>query len=297
MEKGSRSLKPPRFSYESPATVNEVVELLSSHGSRSKVLAGGQSLIPLLSFRLARPDVLIGLERIPDLDHVLSEENKVTIGALVRHRSVELDEDLTSRCHMIGDAMGALGHVAIRNRGTVGGSLAHADPAAEWPAVALALDGVISVLGPNGTRSIPAEEFFEGYMSTALEPDELVTELRLSLPPPGAGSSLQEMALRHGDFAQAGAGVVLTASNGKIETARVTLLGVGPTPLRARHVENALVGETPDQLIFERVSKLAHDVMQPLGDVHADAEYKRHIGTVMIRRALERAHGRMSSVM
>lgn len=272
------------------------MQLLSSHGSTARILAGGQSLLPLLSFRLVQTDVLIDLKSVPGLDYVSHEDGSVRIGALTRHRTVEHAQALISKCQMIGDAMAVLGHVAIRNQGTVGGSLAHADPAAEWPALALALEGQMTVLGPKGFRSMSADGFFEGYMTTALEPDEMLTELKLRLPGPGSGSSFQELAYRHGDFAQAGAGAVLTVVDGTIEVARVVLLGVGPTPLRATAVEDALIGRQPDPTLFERACKLAHDVMEPFGDVHASADYKRHVATVMLRRALEIAYQRSSGL-
>ncbi|MPZ53292.1 MAG: xanthine dehydrogenase family protein subunit M [Acidimicrobiia bacterium] len=290
-------MKPARFSYEVPETVEEAVSLLGEHGYEAKLLAGGQSLIPLLSFRMARPAVLVDVNRVQGLDFVEWESDGVRIGALARHRVLETDPELTTRCPMAAEALALVGHVAIRNRGTVAGSMAHADPAAEWPLVALVLGGVFTVVGPVGERQVPASEFFRGFMTTVLEPDEMITELRLDMPRNGSGSAFLEFARRHGDYAQAGAGsIVQLDGSGRVSDARVGLLGVGTTPIRASAVEEALVGVTPTETDLVELSQLAGESMAPLDDVHADADYKRHLGTVMVRRTLETALQRAREV-
>jgi aerobic carbon-monoxide dehydrogenase medium subunit len=233
--------------------------------------------------------VILDINRVVGLDYVRREGDLVRLGAMTRHRDVELDEDVCSRCPMIRDAMAVLGHVAIRNRGTVGGSLAHADPSAEWPALAIALDAECTVLGASGVRTIPAGQFFQGFMTTALAPGEMLVEMSFRLPPPASGSAFVEIARRHGDFAQAGAGAVLTVDGGQISHARVALLGLGSTPRRAIGAEEALIGERPTDDLLEEVAGMAAESMEPFDDVHAGAGYKRQVGMVVVRRALTAA--------
>jgi carbon-monoxide dehydrogenase medium subunit len=273
-----------------------VIQALDNLGPDAKILAGGQSLVPLLSFRLARPKVIIDINRVPDLGYVRREGDLVRLGALTRHRDVELDPDLGSVCPMISDAMTVLGHVAIRNRGTVGGSLAHADPSAEWPALALALDAACTLIGRSGSRTLQARSLFQGFMTTAIGPGEMLAEVRFRLPPPGSGSAFVEVARRHGDFAQAGAGVILTVEGVQITHARIALLGLGSTPLRASAAEEALVGERPSEGLFASIAGLAAESMEPFDDVHASSEYKRQVGTVVVRRALTSALARSQVV-
>jgi carbon-monoxide dehydrogenase medium subunit len=286
-------VKPAPFEYFAPDSVEEVVSLLAEHGDEAKVLAGGQSLIPLLALRLASPTVLIDLNRVAGLDYMDGGGDVLKIGALTRHRAVEKLPGLAARCPMLADAVGLVGHVAIRNRGTVVGSMAHADPAAEWPALALALDGEFDVVGPDGARTIPADSFFVTYLTSALEPEELVTEVRLSLPDGGAGSSFVELARRHGDFAVAGAGAMLRLSGGgTIEDARIVLIGVAATAIRVREAEQSLVGRdaTPDA--FEEAAEMVRGLIDPTGDIHGSSEYRQEIATVLTRRALLSAAAR-----
>lgn len=285
-------MKPPKFSYEAATSLGEAVELLQHHGPDAKVLAGGQSLIPLMSFRLVRPAALVDLNRIPDLDHVRWDGDVLRIGALARHRDVETDPQLPERCPMIVEALAVVGHVAIRNRGTVVGSMAHADPAAEWPTIAVMLDAELDVVGPAGTRTVAAEDFFEGFMTSAVAPDEVVAEVRLPIPASAGASAFREFARRHGDYAQAGAGAMLELTGGAIASARIGLLGVGMTPIRAREAEALLAGREPGAEAFREAAEAAGAVMEPLDDVHADAGYKRDVGMVMVERALAAAHAR-----
>jgi len=286
-------LKPAPFEYFAPESVDEVVSLLAEHGDEAKVLAGGQSLIPLLALRLASPTVLIDLNRVTALDYLDTGGNVLKIGALTRHRAVEKMSDLARRCPMLSDAVELVGHVAIRNRGTVVGSMAHADPAAEWPALALALDGEFDVVGPSGTRTIPADSFFVTYLTSALEPEELVTEVRLTLPNSATGSSFVELARRHGDFAVAGAGAMLRLSETRtIEEARIVLIGVAATALRARDAEQSLLGREANPDAFEDAAEIVRGVIDPSGDIHGSAEFRREIGKVLTRRALTSAAAR-----
>jgi aerobic carbon-monoxide dehydrogenase medium subunit len=285
-------VKPPRFSYEAPASVDEAVSLLTEHGPEAKVLAGGQSLIPLLSFRLVRPSALIDLNRIASLDYVRWDGDTVRIGAVARHRALELDPRLADRCPMILEALGLVGHVAIRNRGTVAGSMAHADPAAEWPVIAAMLDAEFDVVGPDGTRTLGADDFFLGFMTSALQPDEILVEVRITLPASSASSAFREFARRHGDYAQAGAGAMIDVDGGEVRSARIGLLGLGMTPIRARAAEESIIGRPAGPEAFRDAAEAAAEVMEPLDDVHADAVYKRDVGRVMVERALAAAHER-----
>lgn len=286
-------MKPAPFDYYSPDSVDEVVSLLAEHGDEAKVLAGGQSLIPLLAFRLASPSVIVDLNRVTGADHLETSGDVWRLGALTRHRAVEKLPDLASRCSMISDAIGLIGHVAIRNRGTVVGSMVHADPAAEWPAIALALDAELDAVGPNGKRTIPADSFFLTYLTSTVEPDEMVTELRLRIPTGTVGSSFLELARRHGDFAIAGVGALLKLSrSGTIEDARITLMGVAPTAVRVAEAEQALVGHQPGEEAFVGAAETVGRSIDPSGDIHGSAEYRRGITKVLTRRALASAADR-----
>ena len=265
-------MKPPPFDYLAPASLEEAVAALAEHGDEAKVIAGGQSLVPLLAFRLARPSLLVDINRVPGLDGVELENGTLTVGALARERDVELTPGLRERCPMVVEAIEQIGHVAIRNRGTVGGSLAHADPAAEWTALALALDGEVELIGPGGVRTMPASDFLVSYFTTALAADEILTRVRLRIPGGRSGSCFLELARRHGDFAIVGVGALVTLdADGSIADARLGLIGVGQTAVRATAAEAA-----------------ASD-LHPNGDIHASADYRRHVADVLVRRALDTA--------
>lgn len=286
-------MKPSRFEYFAPETVEEVVSLLEQYGDEGKILAGGQSLIPLLALRLAIPEVVIDINRVSELDYMKDEEGAIRVGALTRQRAIEKHDRLIERCQILGEAVGVVGHVAIRNRGTVVGSMAHADPASEWPALALALDADFEVIGPGGKRTVPAESFFVSYLTTALEANELATEVRFKIPSGRVGSSFLEVARRHGDFAVAGAGALLGLSDGgTIDEARIVVMGVGPTALRARDVERSLIGKRPEPHLFEEAAEGIRRAIEPTGDIHGSAEYRRSIAGVLTRRALSSAAAR-----
>lgn len=286
-------MKPAPFEYAAPERLEEAIALLAQHGDEAKVLAGGQSLVPLLAMRLATPALLVDLNRIPGLDEARIEDGTLRVGALARERTVEEIPGLAERAPIVAEAVSLIGHVAIRNRGTVGGSIAHADPAAEWPALLLALDGEVEAVGPGGSRTVPAADLFETYFTTSLQPTEVIREVRVRLPAPGAGSAFVEFARRHGDFALAGAGAVLELSpDGTVADARVALIGVRDTAVRSTAAEAALRGARPtDEAIAAAAEAVDADV-SPLSDVHASADFRRHLAKVMTRRALLAARNR-----
>ena len=287
-------MKPPSFEYFAPTTVEEAVSLLGEQPGEAKILAGGQSLVPLLNMRLARPAALIDLNRVAGLDYIREADGKLTIGAMTRQRAVERSE-LVQRLHpLLHEATRCIAHPQIRNRGTVGGSLAHADPAAEYPAVAVALDAELRAAGPNGSRSIKSSDFFTTYLTTVLQPDEVLTEIRLPRLPERSGWSFLEISRRHGDFALTGVAATVTLNGGgSCSAARIVLFGVAPTPLRAHEAEQLLAGEAPSDALFEQAGKLAREAIdEPLSDVHAPAQYRRHVAQVLTRRALAEAVGR-----
>jgi carbon-monoxide dehydrogenase medium subunit len=283
-------VKPPPFAYDSPETVDETLALLAEHGDDAKVLAGGQSLIPLLALRLARPARLIDVGRLTELQSV-STNGVTRIGAGVRQRVAERSPDLLAAQPLLARALPLIGHVPIRNRGTIGGSVAHADPAAELPAVALLAEATMVARRAGGaTREIPADQFFDGFFTTALAPDELLVEVRLPAWPTGAGVSFQEVARRHGDFALVGAGaVVVRDGDGRVTDARLAFTGVASTPVRSASAEAAMQGQAPTADVIGAAAEVAAQDIDPSGDVHATAAYRRHVATVLARRVLTEA--------
>jgi CO/xanthine dehydrogenase FAD-binding subunit len=284
-------MKPPSFDYEAPTALDEAVALLAANEYDAKLLAGGQSLMPLLNMRLTRPGLLIDLARIPGLDSIKEEGGVLTIGAMARQRAVELSPLVRERHPLLHAALLHVAHPQNRNQGTIGGSLAHADPAAELPALAVALDAEFEATGPGGKRSIPASEFFLTYLTTSLDGSEILTGVRFPALKPKSGWSFVEVARRHGDFALTGAIAVLTLdAAGRIGEARLALFAVGSTPLRASAAEALLVGETPSALLFEKAAIAAGDsIEEPLSDVHASAEFRLSLAVTLSRRALAEA--------
>lgn len=286
-------MKPPRFEYFDPRTLDEALTLLGERAADAKLLAGGQSLMPLLNFRLARPGALIDLNRVPDLDGIREDDGMLRVGALCRQRQVETSSLVGARCPLLREATRWVGHAAIRTRGTVGGSIAHADPAAEYPAVLAALDGQVVVRSAMRERVVGAADFFVTYLTTTLEPDEMVTEVRFPAMPRDAGWSFVEFARRHGDFALAGvACVVRLGGDGVCIDARIALCGVGGRPVRARRAEAVLKGERPTDRVIQQAAAIVRDEVDPPSDLHADAEYRRHLATVLTRRSLRAAADR-----
>lgn len=284
-------MKPPVFDYAAPKTVDEAVALLSRHAGEAKVLAGGQSLMPLLNMRLARPTLLVDIARVDGLDQIREIDGGLAIGAMTRQRAVEHSELVRTRFPLLHTAILNIAHPQNRNQGTVGGSLAHADPAAELPAVAVAVDAEFRAVGPAGERRIKAADFFVTYLTTALEPTEVLTEVRFPALPPRTGWSFVELARRHGDFALTGVVARLTTDGGgRCAAAQIVLFGVGTTPVRARAAEQALVGETLSTPLFARAGLTAsQEIDEPLSDVHASADYRRDLARVLTRRALVEA--------
>ena len=282
-------MKPAPFEYHCPRTVDEGTALLARYGDDAKVLAGGQSLVPLMNMRLARPANLIDINRIESLAYIRDDGRALRIGALTRQRAAERAPQVAERCPLLRDALRLVGHAQIRNRGTIGGSIAHADPAAELTAVLVALDGEVTARGPKGTRVIAARDLFVSYLTTSLDPRELLTEVSFPALPAGAGWSWMEIARRHGDFALAGVGVVLAVRGGKITAARIGLTGVGPTPVRPAEAERLLTGQTPSEDLWNGAAEAVRAAVAPDGDIHASAEYRTHVAGVLTQRALREA--------
>jgi carbon-monoxide dehydrogenase medium subunit len=283
------SMKLPHVDYDAPETVSEAVELLAEHQDEASVLAGGQSLIPLLALRLARPAVLIDINGIDELSGVSATDGWVAIGAMTREYVAEDSETVADTVPLLAAALPLIGHEAIRSRGTVGGSLAHADPAAELPAVARALDAEFVVCGQSGERVVPAAEWFEGYLTTSCRPDELLVEVRFPAAGRGTGISFQEVARRHGDFAIVGLAASLTLSEGAVTDARLALAGVSDVPVRAADAEDLLVGERPSAELFDEAARRATDDLDPPADVHGSSEYRRKVAAALVRRGLRAA--------
>jgi aerobic carbon-monoxide dehydrogenase medium subunit len=282
-------MKLPPVDYEAPRTVSGAVELLAEHQDEASVLAGGQSLIPLLALRLAQPALLIDINGVPELSGVSVTDGWVAIGAMTREYVAEESETIAGAVPLLAAALPLIGHEAIRSRGTVGGSLAHADPAAELPAVARALDAELVVRGPSGERVVPAAEWFEGYLTTSRRPDELLTEVRFPAAGPGTGASFQEVARRHGDFAMVGLATSVTLSDGAIGDARLAFAGVSDVPARAAGAEELLAGERPSAELFDEAARRAAYDLDPPSDLHGSAEYRKKVAAALVRRGLREA--------
>lgn len=270
-------MKPAKFEYYDPKTIDEALGLLDQHGDEAKLLAGGQSLVPLMNMRLAKPSVVVDINQISSLDYIEPRNENIAIGALTRHRTVEKSALLKELCPILPHAAEHVADVQVRNRGTFGGSIAHADPAAEFCAAILLLGGKVVARSLKGTRQIPAEEFFVGPLMTSLEPTELVTEV-LAPRPPGQRWSFRSVAPRHGDLAIAGVMVLLDTNNKGICTeARIGMFGVGPTPLRAARAEAMLKGHDFDGRLIAQAAEEAAAETDPVSDVRASADYRRDL--------------------
>lgn len=284
-------MKPAPFDYVAPHTLDEAVAALARGGADAKVLAGGQSLVPLLNFRLARPSLLVDLNRIPELAYVHLRNDGVAIGAMTRQVTIERDSELAIKQPLLNEAIRWVGHPAIRSRGTIGGSLAHADPAAELPAVAVCLDARLTVQSPRGRRTLAAEGFFKGYLTTALKPDEILVETLLPSLRPRTGQAFVEFARRHGDFALVGVAVSVQLDGESIRDARIVLTGVGGKPVRVREAETVLIGGS----ITDRLgaaADAARTAIDPEADIHASKEYRAHLAGVLTERAIRTACAR-----
>jgi len=291
-------MKPAPFDYFSPATMEEALALLDEHGGDAKPLAGGQSLIPAMNFRLARPAVLVDLNRIAELAYVRTAPGGVAIGAMTRQRAVERNDDVARAAPLLAEAMPSIAHPQIRNRGTMGGSIAHADPSAELPAVMLALDAQFRAQSATGERSIAAGEFFKGMLETALAPGELLVEIAVPPLPASSGTAFLEMARRHGDYALVGVAVVVTLDpRGRCIEAKLSLLSVGDGPVLATEAGKVLAGQSPSEELLRAAGDAAatRDV-DPPSDIHASAAYRRQLVAVLTRRALARAFERAGGI-
>lgn len=285
-------MKPRPFEYAAPTALEQVLDLLAAPDRDLKLLAGGQSLIPAMNFGLARPAVLVDITRIPELAYIDRTETGIAIGATTRHWQVEDSEAVAAAFPLVPQAMRQIGHRAVRHRGTAGGSLSHADPSAEWGALAVALEAELTVQSRRGTRTLPAEAFFVGPMTTALEPDELLTGVSLPWLPAGARSAFYEVARRKGDFALVGvAAAVATDEAGLCTFARLGFCGAGPTPMRARAAEAALIGGPLTPAALAEAARLAAAAAEPDSDIHGTAEYRKQMAGVCVRRALALAVG------
>jgi carbon-monoxide dehydrogenase medium subunit len=284
-------MKPPPFSYHRPESVTQALEFLATLDD-PKVLAGGQSLMPMMNYRYVMPANIVDINRIPEISGVRVEGENLVIGAMTRQRDLELSPVVREHCPLLHEALLNVGHVQTRNRGTIGGSLSHLDPAAEMPAVLLAHDATLRVARKDGTREVAMADWAQGYMTPNLEPEELLTEIVLPRWPAGHGCGFVEFARRHGDFAMAGAAVLLAlAGDGTIARVAVALTGVDIGPVRLREAEAMLIGETPSDGLFVNAAEIA-SIVPGLDDVHASKEYRQKLAVVMTKRALRMAHGR-----
>ena len=282
-------MKPARFDYHAPQSIDQAVELLARYGGDAKVLAGGQSLMPMLNFRLSRPAALVDVNRIPALAYVREEDGAVAFGAMTRQRTIEFSPLVARRLPLLLEATRWVGHLPIRSRGTIGGSIAHADPSAEYPAVLTALDGDVVVQGPRGRRRLKPRALFETYLTTSLAPDELLVEVRLPGAPPGAGYAFEEFARRHGDFAIVGIAALIVRDGDRCTAARLASAGAAPVPVRLRAAEEILERGGLGDAVIEAAAARAADLVDPDSDVHASADYRRHLTRVLTSRALKRA--------
>ena len=281
-------MKPPPFRYADPASLEEALALLARHGADARVLAGGQSLMPLLNFRLARPAHVIDVNRLDALAAIApAADGGLRLGALARQRALERSGLVRERCPLLAQALPLVGHPQIRARGTLGGSLAHADPAAELPAVMVALEARLTLRRAGGERIVAAGDFFVGLLTTALGPDELLAEIALPPWPARTGSSVREVARRHGDFALGGVAATLTLdARGRVDRARLVGFGVGPGPVRLLDAERVLAGNAPTPAVVAEAGRLASAAVDPGDDIHASAAYRRRLAGVLTTRAL-----------
>ena len=289
-------MKPAPFDYYAPDSLAEAVAMLAKFdedGVEAKVLAGGQSLMPMLSLRVARPEVLVDLRKLADLRFIREEGDTIAIGSMTSKRAAEESTLIRDRQPLFHDATMNIGHLPIRSQGTVGGSFAHADPAAEYPAAAIALDMQMKAIGPAGERVIGARDFFVTYLTTDLEATEILTEVRMPVLKEGTGWSFREISRRKGDFALAGAAVLMSLAGGKIADSRVVIFGVNATAVRLEAAERLLAGQTPSETLYREAGRAgAEEIEEPIADVHASADFRRHLVSVVVARGLAEAQSR-----
>src|SRR5437867_1891209 len=278
------------FEYTAAASLSEAVNLLQKHGGRAKILAGGHSLIPMMKLRLAAPEFLIDIGKIPELSYVKEEGGNIRIGALIAHYAIETSDIVARRCQALADAAALIGDVQVRNKGTIGGSLAHADPAADYPAGILALDATIVALGPQGERQIAAPKFFVDMLTTALEPNEIIREIQIPVRSGRVGSAYLKMAQKASGFAICGAAAVVELdASGALSNVAVGITGVGNRAFRATEAEKALKGQKPTTDLLKRACEKASSGVIALEDIHASADYRLDLARIFARRAVEAA--------
>lgn len=288
-------MKPPPFDYERPVDINGALASLASHGGRAKVLAGGQSLLAMLNLRLLSPERLIDVSRLDELKYIRMAGNELRIGALTTHNTVLKSADVTMRCPIMAEAYRHVSHHSVRNRGTIGGSLCHNDPAAEMPLVVNLLGASLVARSKNGERIIAADQFFRGSFETVLEDDELLTEIRVPIPAKGHGWSFQEVSQRKGDFALVATAAMLTLENGTCRNVRLGFRNVGERVSRLKAVEAQIEGQTPSERLFSAAASAAMKAVEPPSDLHADADYRRDLVKALTERVLNKAVERARS--
>ncbi len=282
-------MKPSRFDYAAPTSLGAALQALQVGGDDARVIAGGQSLIPMMNFRLAAPEQLIDLGRVPELTGIgHGADGWIRIGAMTRHRAVETSEFLSRHLPLLPAAMVHVAHVPIRNRGTIGGSLAHADPAAEWPALCLVLDATMVVAGPDGERLIPAADFSQGVLTTALEPGEILKEILFPAWLAGRGWGFTEIARRRGDFAIVGVACIVDRdAAGLVSAARIVVFGASDTPLLSPEAATVITGKKLDAALAREAGRAAAAAIEPRADLHASADYRSQLIEVLVGRALQ----------
>jgi carbon-monoxide dehydrogenase medium subunit len=281
---------PPSFDYHAPKTLAEAVALLARYRDEAKVLSGGQSLLPLMKLRLGQPSHLVDIGGIPGLEYLEEKDGFLRIGGRTREAALERSDLVRSRYPILADACSVIADPLVRNLATVGGNLAHGDPANDHPAAMIALGARVVATGPQGSREIAVEKFFTGLFTTVLEPDEILTEIRVPIPPPRSGGAYKKLERKVGDFATAAAAVQLTLSDrGVVERAGIGLTNAGPTPLKATDAERYLSGKKPDEAVVAEAARLAAKAAQPTADRRGTVEYKREMARVLTARALRRA--------
>ena len=287
-------MKPAAFEYHVPDSLEQALDLMSQFVGAAKILAGGQSLVPAMNFRVAQPGVLIDLNRVIELGFIQEEEEMIRIGAMTRERHLEFDTAIAKRVPLLTEATPFIAHPQIRNRGTIGGSIVNADPAAELPVLMLALDARLKAKNTAGERWINAQEFFTGMFSTALEPDEILVEIELPFIPPQTGWSFMEVAPRAGDYAMMGVAALVTLDeSGKCKRARLVYLNAGEGPVDAREAAQLLETESPSDQLIESAAALASELeINPFGNMHASADFQRHLANVLTKKALKQAFQR-----
>jgi CO/xanthine dehydrogenase FAD-binding subunit len=282
-------VKPAPFRYIAPTTIEHALSLLAEHGDNAKILAGGQSLVPALNFRLARYDVVIDINRISQLAFIRHDNGIVRIGSMTRQREIETSDLLARHAPLLAEATRSIAHLPIRSRGTIGGSLSHADPAAEYPAVALALDAELVIAHASGQRSVPARDFIVGPLETALRPDELLTEIRIAARRADEGFAFEEVSRRRGDFAVIGVAAAMSCADGRISDSRLAIFGLGDGPALADDAARALIGRVATPELFEQAGLAAAGSVTTQGDLHATADYRTHLIQTLVPRVAGRA--------